>query len=283
MAEVISAGQWLAVRDALRDIGARFIALVRSVPPTLRATRHWTVADTVAHVTSIALWDAALLRTDPMPYPWNVLGDRIRITDVDTVDVLNAQTMRRFSERDITVLTDRLRDHIDDILRLGDELDPDSPIRWLGESHVPVAGLVAHLTNELQIHGRDIARASRAPWTLSHEYAAQFLDLFVVGVTRHGVGQLLYKPGPANTRRVAVDVRSEYTNPVTLVLDGGRVSIDEPGGPVDVRLRIEPADFNLMMFGRISKARAVCTGKVVIGGPHPWLLPTFLHTVRFPA
>jgi hypothetical protein len=38
----------------------------------------------------------------------------------------------------------------------------------------------------------------------------------------------------------------------------------------------------LMMFHRISKARAALTGSVVVRGPRPWLLPRFLRTVRCP-
>jgi hypothetical protein len=139
------------------------------------------------------------------------------------------------------------------------------------------------LTNELQIHGRDIARATRSGWVTPPEYAAQFIDLFVVGVIRCGVGRLLFKEGGPNRRRVAVELRSRYTTPVTLVLSNGKVTVTEAGGPIDVRVRFDPVTLNLMMFGRISRPRAALSGKLVVSGPRPWLLPTFLRTVRFPA
>jgi hypothetical protein len=163
------------------------------------------------------------------------------------------------------------------------ELDPDMPVRWLGESLVPLSGIFAHLTNELQIHGRDIARATGSHWVTPPEYAAQFVDLFVVGVTRHGVGRLLYKEGGSNRRRIAVEFRSRYTTPVTLVLDNSKVAVTEAGGPIDVRVRFDPVTLNLMLFGRISRPRAVLSGKLVISGPRPWLLPMFLRTMRFPS
>jgi len=37
-----------------------------------------------------------------------------------------------------------------------------------------------------------------------------------------------------------------------------------------------------MLFHRISKARAVLSGKLRISGPRPWLLPGFLRVVRAP-
>jgi hypothetical protein len=38
-----------------------------------------------------------------------------------------------------------------------------------------------------------------------------------------------------------------------------------------------------MMFGRISQARAVFTGKVRISGRRPWLLPAFRRKFRTPS
>ncbi|HET9255348.1 MAG TPA: maleylpyruvate isomerase N-terminal domain-containing protein [Pseudonocardiaceae bacterium] len=285
MVTAITPEQWGAARTALRDSGERFAELACSCEPTAMATKDWTVADTVAHVTAIALWDTALARPAdvPRPYPWDVIDDQIRITTVDTVNVLNDRTMERFTERDPGALAKQLRGHIDTMLRTSADLDPDRPIRWLGDSHVPLAGIIAHLTNELQIHGRDIARATRSRWTIPPQYAGQFIDLFVVGVTRHGVGQLLYKNGTPANRRIAVAFRSRYTNPVTLVLDNGRVSLGDSGCPVDVRVRFDPAALNLMLFGRISRPHAALSGKVVVGGPRPWLLFPFLRIVRFPS
>jgi uncharacterized protein (TIGR03083 family) len=285
MITAITSGQWAAARTALRDSGARFAELACSCDRAAMATRDWTVADTVAHVTSIALWDKALAQpgSTPRPYPWNDIDDQIAATNVDTVNVLNARTMERFPERETTVLATQLRDHIDDMLDASADLDPDRPVSWLGGARVPLAGIFAHLTNELQIHGRDIARATGSHWTTPPPYAGQFIDLFVVGVTRHGVGRLLYKDGPPTGRRIAVAFSSRYTSPVTLVLDHGAIQLADSPGRADVRVRFDPVTLNLMLFGRISRLRATLSGKVVVGGPRPWLLFPFLRTVRFPS
>jgi uncharacterized protein (TIGR03083 family) len=288
MAIAITAGQWNPTRAALRDSGERFTELVRSSDPQTWATRDWSIADTVAHVTAIAQWEAALARygdgDDATPYPWNVVGGQIRITTVDTLNVLNEQILARFTERDPLVLCEQLRTHIDDMLDASEGLDPDQPVTWLGGSRPPLAGIFAHLTNELQIHGWDIARATGSQWTIPSAYAARFLDVFVAGLTRNGLGRLLAKDGPVPRRRIAVAFRSRYFTPLTFVLSpGGVVSQTDPDSGVDVRVRLEPAAFNLMMFGRISRLRAVLTGKVVVSGPRPWLLPAFLSVVRFPS
>ena len=291
MARAITVEQWNAARAALRDSGERFADLACSSGPGTMATRDWSIADTVAHVTSIALWDTALAQPGlaqpgdiPLPYPWDVIEDQIPVTTVDTLNVLNDQIMERFTERDPQVLAKQLRTHIDDMLRASASLDPDKPGPWFGGSRVPLAAIFAHLTNELQIHGYDIARATGAPWVIPSAYAAQFHDLLVAGITRHGVGRFLDNDRPAPRRRIAVRFRSRYMAPLTMVMSpGGAVALAGPDSPVDVQVRFEPAMFNLMMFGRISRLRAVLTGKVRVSGPRPWLLPAFLRTVRFPS
>lgn len=112
--------------------------------------------------------------------------------------------------------------------------------------------------------------------------AALFFDLFVVGMVRHDVGRLLDDSPPPRDRRIAVSFRSRYTRPVTLALHRGRVSAEEPGGPVDVRVRFDPPTLNLMLFGRVSRPRAALTGRLVVAGRRPWLLPAFLRTLRLP-
>lgn len=177
------------------------------------ATADWSIADTVAHVTAIALWDTALTQPSelPPPYPWNLFEDQVRITTVDTAQALNGQV----------------------------------------------------LENELQIHGRDIARAVGARWATPSPYAAQFLSLFLAGIARQVVGRLLDTDEPPPRRRIAVRLLSRHMRPLTLVLfPGGSVALGEPDGAVDVQVRLEPAAFN-------------------VGGPRPWLLPAFLHFFRF--
>lgn len=280
----ITDSQWEEARDALLDSGERCADLFRSGDPAARVTREWTVADTAAHLTAIALWDTALARPGnvPVPHPWNEVTAQLGITTVDTVDKLNGEVMKRFTERDPQMLARQLRAHIGDMLTSSAGLDPDRPVGWLGGSHIPLAAVFAHLTNELEIHGRDIALATGRRWTIPPEHAAQFLSLFVTGVTRHGVGQLLYKQG-GTRRRIGVQFTSRYSEPVTLVLDDGGVTLADDDVPVDVRVRSDPATLNLMLFGRVSQARAVLSGKVRISGPRPWLLHAFHQTVRFPS
>ncbi len=267
------------VREVLPGCARRFAELVVGAPPDAKATADWTVADTAAHVASIATMYTSILAPQGGPVPVKPLAEAVLKVTVDTVADLNTMALRHFTNRDTESTTKGLRSDVDTILQLTEGTDHDRTVPWLGDSRVPIGGVLAHLVNELLVHGWDIARAVRAPWPMPAREAAPFFDLFVVGMIRNDTGLLLQGPPPSE-RRIAVAFRSRHTAPVTLVLHRGQVSAEN--GPADVRVNFDPATLNLMMFGRISRARAALTGKLFVSGRRPWLLPEFLRTVRLP-
>lgn len=137
--------------------------------------------------------------------------------------------------------------------------------------------------NELHIHGRDVARATGAPWTVSPADAALFFKLLLLGVTSYGYGRLLDWDRPERPGRIAVEFRSRHTAPVAMVLTDGRVTVEEPGRAIDVKLFFDPVTLNLMLFGRVGRTRAALTGRVVVWGRRPWLLPAFMRKMRLPS
>lgn len=283
MTPTVTADQWRAVRTALQETGDRFAEMVRTADPRAMATAHWTVPDTAAHVLVIALMYTSVVEPDKTALPIPALAEPIKMCTVDSVHQLNAIGLRHLTERDPEALAKQLRACVEHILRATVDDDPATPRSWLGESQVPVAGVLAHLLNEFQIHGRDIARAIRAPWRVTAPEAALYFELFFIGMLHYTYGRLLDDcTARPLERRIAVEFRSDYTSPATVVLHRGRVSLGEPGGAVDVRVSYDPVTLNLMLFGRISRVRAALTGKVVIRGPRPWLLPVFQRTVYMP-
>jgi len=278
--------QWSTSRDALRRAGDRFADLVGSTPAPdqVMATADWSVSATATHLASITWLYTSLLDTGGPPTAIPGFDGRIRSTNVDTVDTLNDMIMGQplFAGTTARAAAERVRSDIDYLLRTSERRDPSEPFTWLGGAQVPLAGLFGHLVNELLLHGLDVARAVRMPWEVPSRDAGLFFDLLLVGVARNGYGHLLDGGGEPSDRRVAVEFRSPYTTPVTLVLRHGAVTAEEPGGAVDVRLRFDPAALNMMLFGRISTLRAVLGGKLFVRGPRPWLLPAFMRKVRVP-
>ncbi|MBP2049809.1 hypothetical protein J2Z21_002745 [Streptomyces griseochromogenes] len=279
----ITSEKWDAARDAVRDVVDRFGSLVECADPRAMATDDWTVMDTAAHVAAIAWLNTSAVVSDDTPLPMPGIREHIAAATVDNIHTgLNSALFHVYPERDPGEVVARLRSSIDEILRLTATADPTRTIGWLGESRIPVAGLVAHLTNELLLHGRDIARAVDVPWSIPHAYAAQFFELFLIEIARNGVGHILDDVRRVHQGRIAVEFRSAYTSPVTMVLDTGEVWIEEPSRDNDVRVYFKPAALSLVLFHRVPRARAAMTGSLRIWGRRPWLLGPFLRKVRLP-
>ncbi|GAA0547314.1 maleylpyruvate isomerase family mycothiol-dependent enzyme [Actinomadura livida] len=283
METAVYSARWLAVRRAVGAVGDRFADLLLAVPPHAMATADWTVADTAAHVVAISESYAAMLDPAGPAPPISALHDMMGDVTVDTVADLNEVGLRDLAERDPRALADRLRADIAAMLRATDGTDPGRPIDWLGGSRVPAAGVLAHLVNEMQIHGRDIARATGARWEVSAADAALFFELFLLGVTRYGYGRLLDWDRLERRGRIAVEFRSRHTEPAVMVLTDGLVTVEKPGPNVDVKLHFDPVALNLVLFGRLSRTRAALTGRIMVWGRRPWLLPAFLRKVRLPS
>ncbi|MEU5867367.1 maleylpyruvate isomerase N-terminal domain-containing protein [Nonomuraea sp. NPDC047529] len=281
MDELITYGKWASVRGSLKTTADRFAKLISIVDPQAMATREWTVAETAAHVTAIASLYTSVVRGD-VASPFPELAEAILQANVDTVSALNELAFGHFAERDPLVLAERLRADVREILSAGVEVDPATPVPWLGDARVPVAGVLAHLLNELLLHGWDVARATRTPWSVPARDAGLFFDLFLIGMIRNDYGRLMDTGSPAPARRITVGFHSAHTAPAALVLDRGRVSVAEAGARVDAHVGFDPAALNLLLFGRMSRTRAALTGKVAVWGRRPWLLPAFLRFVRLP-
>jgi uncharacterized protein (TIGR03083 family) len=276
--------QWKAVRESVRTNLERYCELVASIPdPDTKVTAEWSVADTTAHVTTIGLLNTMLLEAAEIPFDMPGLTEAIASVTVEDVHGLNDQVMSHFTERDPARLTQTLREHVDLMLAAAQDRDPAETFSWLGGARVPLAGMFAHMVNELLIHGNDVATAVKAPWVMPPEDAALFFDLFYVGLASGDSGRLLAESKRPLKRRIAVEFRSGYTNPVTFVVRDGTLTSEPVGPGADARVRFDPATLNMMMFGRISRLQAVLTGKLVITGRRPWLMPAFLRTVRLPS
>jgi hypothetical protein len=241
------------------------------------------VADVAAHVTTVAFLETVLLRASEWPFDMPGLAETIAATTVEKVHGLNDQVMSHFRERDVTSLLGMLRHHVDLMLSASQDRDPGETFSWLGEARLTLAGMLAHMVNELLIHGNDIARAVKVPWVMPAQDAALFFDLFTVALAKGDSGRLLDGSKRPLQRRIAVEFRSGYTTPVTLVVRDGQMTAEPAGPGADAWVRFDPATLNMMMFGRISKLRAVLARKIVIGGRRPWLVPAFLRTARFPS
>jgi SCP-2 sterol transfer family len=133
------------------------------------------------------------------------------------------------------------------------------------------------------VHGFDIAKAAAADWVIPPADAAFTFELFLLRLLGGQSGNLLKSwAGKPNQRRIAVEFRSEHTEPAVIATHGGRVSVKQPGRDVDARIRFDPPALMLTIFRRHHPLRPVMTGKIVVSGRSPWLVPPFLNRTRAP-
>jgi hypothetical protein len=274
---------WAAVRAAFERSADRFVHLVLSLPdPSVRATEQWSAAETAAHVTGTALNYAAAMTGTDFPIP--EVRPLMPVTTVDTIHTgLNVRQLESFQERDLDKLADRLGEAAATMLKATETFPPDFVFPWMGGARLPLAGVMAHMMNEMQVHGRDIARAARLPWRIPDRDAALFFDLFIVELIRHGYGVLLDDDRPVRPGRISVRFQSAHNAPVILDLVDGVLAVRAgDGGAVDVHVRFRPTAMNLMLWHRTSRTRTALGGSVVVWGRRPWLLVPFLRTLRMP-
>lgn len=106
--------------------------------------------------------------------------------------------------------------------------------------------------------------------------------MFLIEIMRNGLGMLLDDDQPVRRGRIAVEFRSAYTRPVTVVVDTGQVFVEEPSSDNDVRVWFKPAALILVLFHYTTHSRAAMTGSLTVWGRRPWLLAPFLKKVRLP-
>lgn len=281
MAADVVRDKWPGARESLAETAGRFAELLRNAPTLeVPAVGGWSAAETAAHVVAIACMYEAMVRGERIPIEG--VQDGFPGATIGSLAGLNDLTLREFTERDPGTLADRITAEVRSMLDRTEDDDPARSITWLGDSRVPLTGLFSHLVNEMLVHGRDVARAVGSPWAMPPKDAALFSEVFVVSILHYDIGRLLDTIERPPRRRIAVDLTSAYTAPFRLHWDGTRLTAEEPGPDADIQIRFDPATLNLMLFRRVSKVRAVSTGRIVIRGRRPWLLPGFLRVVRMP-
>ncbi|MDG4775018.1 hypothetical protein [Solwaraspora sp. WMMD792] len=279
----VTSDQWRCAATSAPDLSRRLLTLVDGLPADHPVTADWSLADTMAHLATITAMDIALVTGGVPNLPVPEINELRANTTVDTVAEMNRRVLAQFTERDVPALSARIRADVAELTRLADSVDPQHEVSWLGAAQLPVAGLYSHLLNEMNIHAWDIARSVGARWHTDPHQAALFVDVFLAGVTRCGYGRLLDHDRPVRAGRISVTFHPRTGGPTTLALVDGRVLLEPVDPRPDVRLRYDPATFNLMLFGRVGRLRAALGRKVAVGGRRPWLLPTFMSTMRLPS
>lgn len=233
-----------AVSGAARD----FAELLRSLGPD-DADRpvpglEWSVAETAAHVVS-------LLRR----------GDRRAATLEELAD-LNAVQIGEMDTRDPLALADMLVSDVDAVMGLLAGLPAHVDIPLHMGLRADAATVCSYILADLQVHGHDIATATRRPWTIDEQRAGVTL-LALLPAIRPWVDPSVVDGEP---RAVAFHFTG-FDEPLVVRAGGGAFDVSRTAPAGSERSDARPSAVLLAM------ARGRASGDPVADAFGSWFLP----------
>jgi hypothetical protein len=249
-------------RDELRDrIGRardRFDRLIRSADPHARVPGlDWTVHQVVAHMLS-------------MPHRYQAVAegrDFRRATFARELDEINRAELEA-----LMAPIPEIADQINDLAPAMDTLFDTCSNERVYELHCGAfADGITAQTNwlgELILHGRDVARAIRAPW----EIEERDMLLIARGLMQYGEGRGYLRAGLPGGTDVCVALKLLGARPYVMHIHDNFLEMRErrPADRPDAVLRTPASTLCDLIYQRIGPVTAARRGLMIVGGRRPW-------------
>jgi hypothetical protein len=242
-------------RSAVAENTKRFADLIRAAPDPEQPIvgSDWCVREVAAHLLVVA-----------EAFERYLTGDTTPVIDVTDLATTNPAAVATVQERDVGMLTERLERAMARFLELTDGRGVDAPMSWHGVD-TTVGAVYGIYLGELLLHGMDVARTLRHPWSIdateativfeaSTELASVFLD-------------------PERARSDATfEVRLRTGPSFVFRFSGGVLSVETGRArDVDCRVSADPVAVVLVLYGRRSQWGEIARGRLVAFGRRPWL------------
>jgi hypothetical protein len=197
-------------------------------------------------------------------------GEASPIISLADASTNTARMLAEFDERDPTILADLMMVENRALIEEVSSRPPDEPYPWHAGLQLTMTQASAVALGEFLVHGFDLARALRRPWSIEGRHA-----LLVI----NGVAAILpaaVDPTHAEGFTASYELRLRGGAPFGMRFDHGALSI-QPGAArrADCHISAEPAAFLLVSYGRVTPWRYVARGRLVAWGRRPWLAPRF--------
>lgn len=244
--------------EQLTAAATAFADLLRSVPDAgaIAAPTTWTIAETAAHVVGDVTGTADLAESGSAP----VLGDGPAWRRGREA---NARQLEEIPDRDPVALADAVVAATERAVRALAAADgpvwSTNGLLWTPEQTRQV------LLGELLVHGHDVARAARRPWTIARA------DALEVATGSLSLLPSYLEPVGDPQRRLAFELRLRGGAAYRLDVDGDTATVGPAQGRVDCVISADPATFVLVGYGRMSPVTAAVRGGIVARGRKPWL------------
>jgi uncharacterized protein (TIGR03083 family) len=241
--------------EALAATGRRLVELLRAIPDPDRPVRglRWSLGELTAHLAARTELFAGYLAGTATPE-----GE---IADIAAHNERQIRELRDVPfDTHVELIAASLASFVETTKgRLGTD-----PYPWYSGLTLDVATGTGVALAEVLVHGHDVARSIGRRWPIPAEDARTVARASLVFVPnyvdprttagRHVTYRLLVRGGPR----------------ARIVIDDGTARLEGADGPADCAIRAEPVAFVLVSYGRMSRWRALATGRLLATGRRPW-------------
>jgi hypothetical protein len=258
-------------RAALADAVARSAQLWRSIADSAAPVPglSWTAGQTAAHmVADMREYTEALSR--------HVNGDdaAINIPDGSPARARTAVNDRHLidvPERDLRRLADILEETAASYLAVASAIDTSEHVEVLTADGLVLepAVMTCLLLGEQLIHGLDIARAGRRPWSIGRD------DALLVIPAVLSLAPKYLRPSRTKDLDISFELRMRGARRYRMAITDGTGVVTVAGEKADCVITADPVTFLLIGFGRVSQLPQILRGKLRAGGRKPWLAAKF--------
>jgi hypothetical protein len=258
-------------RAALAGAVTRSAQLWRSVADSAAPVPGltWTAGQTAAHVVAdmreytealtrhVNGDDAAIKIPDGSP-----ARARIAVNDRHLIDV---------PERDLRRLADVLEETAASYLAVASAIDTSEHVEVLTADGLVLepAVMTCLLLGEQLIHGLDIARAGRRPWSIGRD------DALLVIPAVLSLAPKYLRPSRTKDLDISFELRMRGARRYRMAITDGTGVVTVAGEKADCVITADPVTFLLIGFGRVSQLPQILRGKLRAGGRKPWLAAKF--------
>jgi uncharacterized protein (TIGR03083 family) len=255
--------------DALRDAVARSADLWRHIdnPDAPAPGLIWTAAETAAHVVGDIRDYTQTLTRHANGYMTH--ANRPAESPSRLSARVNARHLEEVPERNLHRLADILESSADAYLNVAAAADPSVEIATPNGLVIGPSTMAALLLGEQLIHGLDISRTAKIPWTISAAHAF----LVLPGVL--SVAPQYLRPRRAVGVHISFEMRMRGGASYRMAVDDGTAVVTAAGEKADCVITADPVAFLLLGYGRISQLSPVLRGQLRPGGRKPWLAMKF--------
>ncbi|HTL87503.1 MAG TPA: maleylpyruvate isomerase family mycothiol-dependent enzyme [Acidimicrobiia bacterium] len=245
---------------AVRRVGYALAQLIDTAPDASARlpNSEWTVRELAVHVTLGTEMYGRFANGETEPF-------------VDLSDIAGGSLARTTAarlddepEQDLHVLAKRLQAAIDSLIASCASRSESDPAVWNGVQ-TDLRAMLGLALGECLVHGYDLASFLDRSWPLEKS------DARLILASALAMLPLLVNPKTSAGVNVDYDLRVRGGTRVTLRINDGKVTTDEPGAKVECHVSAHPVALLLVAYGRQTQWVPMLTGKLLAWGRKPWL------------